>query len=423
MISVNSFALKSNLRKWSRAAWPLAFLLWAGLAASADTLFPGGDPAGSESRVYKDGSTWVQEITGSLPAPREIKVVTEAGSVKVHGAAQSNLTYILRKRVRAGSEEDARKLFSNFRIQALPQGDVALFRGQFDTSHGRRQASVDFDITTPRATAAINASTGGGGVAVNGIAGTVAVETGGGSIQLDEIGGPATASSGGGSIELGNMGGDVAVETGGGSIRVKSAGGRVAATSGGGSIEVISARRAVSAQTGGGSIRVQKCGAEVKVESGGGSLEVGEAGGEVIAETGGGSIRVWSAQGRVRAGSGGGSIHLTGLTHGVQVETGAGGIIAEFAGGASLTDSMLETSSGDVTVYLPANVGVTIRGAIESGSKNSVRSDFTELRVVSDSDQQWGPHEVLVEGKLNGGGPVLKLRTTTGNIVLLRAKN
>ena len=422
MISVNSFALRSNLKQWSRAAWPLAFLLWAGLAASADTLFLGGDPAGSESRVYKDGSTWVQEITGSLPAPREIKVVTEAGSVKVHGAAQSNLTYILRKRVRAGSEEDARRLFSNFRIQAWSQGDVALFRGQFDTSYGRRQASVDFDITTPRATAAINASTGGGGVAVNGIAGTVAVETGGGSIQLDEIGGPATASSGGGSIELGNMGGDVAVETGGGSIRVKSAGGRVAATSGGGSIEVISARRAVSAQTGGGSIRVQKCGAEVKVESGGGSLEVGEAGGEVIAETGGGSIRVWSAQGRVRAGSGGGSIHLTGLTHGVQVETGAGGIIAEFAGGASLTDSMLETSSGDVTVYLPANVGVTIRGAIESGSKNSVRSDFTELRVVSDSDQQWGPHEVLVEGKLNGGGPVLKLRTTTGNIVLLRVK-
>lgn len=421
MKSLNSFALRPNLKKWSRAAWPFAFLLWAGLAASADTLFLGGDPAGSESKVYKDGSTWVQEITGSLPAPREIKVGTEAGSVKVHGAAQSNLTYILRKRVKAGSEEEARKLFSNFRIQAWSQGQIALFRGQFDNSYGRRQASVDFDITTPRGTAAVNANTGGGSIAVNGITGTVAVETGGGSIQLDEIGGPATASSGGGSIELGNMGGDVSVETGGGSIRIKSVGGSVAATSGGGSIEVISARQAVSAETGGGSIRVLKCGAAVKVESGGGSLEIGEAGGTVIANTGGGSIRVVSAQGKVSAGSGGGSIHLTGLTRGVQVETGAGGIIAEFAGGASLTDSMLETSSGDVTVYLPSNVGVTIRGAIESGSKGSVHSDFGELRVVSDSDQ-WGPHEVLVEGKVNGGGAVLKIRTTSGNIVLLRAK-
>lgn len=419
--------MKTNRRKWARAAWPLVFLLWTGLAASADTLFPGGDPAGSESKVYRDtgSGTWVQEISGNLPAPREIKVVTQAGWVKVHGAAQSNLTYILRKRVKAGSEEEARKLFSNFRIQAWSQGEVAHFRGQFDTLYGRRSASVDFDITTPRATSSVHASTGGGGVGVNNISGTVAVETGGGAIQLDEIGGAATASSGGGSIKLGNMGSDVWVDTGGGAIRIQSAGGRVAATSGGGSIEVLSARRAVSAQTGGGSIRVLKCGAEVNLESGGGNLEVGEAGGAVIAQTGGGSIRVVSAQGKVSAGSGGGSIHLTGLTRGVQVETGAGGIIAEFVGfvgGASLTDSMLETNSGDVTVYLPANVGVTIRGAIEFGSKNSVRSDFGELRVFSESDQQWGPHEVLVEGKLNGGGPVLKIRTTTGNIVLLRAK-
>ena len=412
---------RTNRKPWSRAAWTLAFLLWAGLAASADTLFPGGDPAGSSSRVYKDGNTWVQEITGSLPAPREIKLVTEAGSVRVHGASQTNLTYVLRKRVRVGSEEEARKLFGNFRIQAWSQGDVALFRGQCDSCQGRNQAQVDFDITTPRGTAVVNAQTGGGSVGVNGITGTVAVETGGGSITLDDISGPATASSGGGSIELGSMGGDVSVETGGGSIHIKSAGGRVSATSGGGSIEVVSARQAVSAETGGGSIHVTQCGAEVKASSGGGSLEIGDAGGAVTAETGGGSIRVMSAKGKVRAGSGGGSIHLTGLTHGVQVETGAGGIIAEFAGGAVLTESMLETSSGDVTVYLPANVGVTIRGAIDSGSKNSVHSDFTELRVTSDSEE-YGPHEVLVEGKLNGGGPVLKIRTTTGNIELLRAK-
>ena len=418
---MNPFAIKmTKPSPWARAAWPLAFLLCAALTASADTGLPSGDPAGSESRTYRDGNTWVQEIKGSLPAPHVLKVDTDAGSVQVRGAAQSNLTYVMKKRVKADSEEEARKLFSNFRIQAWSQGGVATFRGQCEPCYGRMQAAVDFDIATPRATATVNARTGGGSVGVTGIAGTVAVETGGGSIRLDDISGPASASSGGGTIELGTMGGDVSVETGGGAIRINSAGGRVAATSGGGSIEVVSAKQAVSAETGGGSIRVQKCGAEVKAESGGGSLEIGDAGGAVTAETGGGSIRVWSAKGKVRAGSGGGSIHLTGLAHGVSVETGAGGIIVEFANGASLTESALETTSGDVTVYLPANVGVTVRGAIEAGSKNSVRSDFGELRVVSDSDQ-WGPHEVLVEGKLNGGGPLLKIRTSTGKIEVLRA--
>lgn len=411
----------ASFKKWSRAAWPLLFLLCAGLTASADEAYLGGDPAGSESRLYRDGDTWVQEVTGSLPAPREIKVATDAGTVNVRGAAQPNLTYVMRKRVRAGSEEEARKLFSNFQIQVGSQGDLALLRAQFETSYGRRsRSSVDFDITTPRNTAAVNAKTGGGTVGVSSIAGTVTVETGGGSIKLDDIGGSATASSGGGTIQLGDMGSDVSVETGGGAIRIRSAGGRVAATSGGGSIEVVSAKQAVTVETGGGSVRVQKCGAEVKAQSGGGSIEVGDAGGAVTAETGGGSIRVWSAQGKVHAGTGGGSIHLTGLTRGVQVETGAGGIIVEFVSGAALTDSALETSSGDVVVYLPANVGVTVRGAIESGSKNSVRSDFSELHVVSESEE-YGPHEVLVEGKLNGGGPVLKIRTSTGNIELLRA--
>lgn len=426
MRNVNPFAInRTNRIRWARAAWPLAFLLCAGLAASADTLapdtaYPGGDPAGSSSRTYQEGNTWVQEITGSLPAPHILKVDSDAGAVKVRGAAQSNLTYVVKKRVKAASEEEARKLFSNFRIQAWSQGDMATFRGQCEPCYGRMQAVVDFDITTPRATGTVNARTGGGSVSVTGIAGTVATETGGGSIRLDDITGPATASSGGGTIELGTMGGDVSVETGGGAIHINSAGGSVAATSGGGSIEVVSAKRGVSAETGGGSIRVQKCGAEVKAASGGGSLDIGDAGGAVTAETGGGSIRVLSAKGKVRAGSGGGSIHLTGLSHGVSVETGAGGIIAEFVSGASLTDSALETTSGDVTVYLPANVGVTVHGAIEAGSKNSVRSDFAELRVVSDSDQ-WGPHEVLVEGKLNGGGPLLKIRTSTGKIEVLRA--
>jgi hypothetical protein len=418
---VNSFGLKTtSFKPWPWA--PLLFLLAASLAASADDGYLGGDPAGSESRVYRDGSVWVQEITGSLPAPREIKVVTEAGSVKVRGAAQSNLTYVMRKRIRAGSEEEARRLFSNFRVQAWSQGEVAMFRGDFESSYGRRSASVDFDITTPRATAAVNAETGGGSVGVNDITGAVAVETGGGNIRLDGIGGSATASSGGGAIELGEMGGNVSVETGGGAIRIKSAGGSVAATSGGGSIEVVSAKQWVSVETGGGSIRVQKCGAAVKAQSGGGCIDVGDAGGAVTVDTGGGSIRVWSARGKVHAGTGGGSIHLTGLTHGVQVETGAGGIIVEFVSGASLTDSALETSSGDVVVYLPANLGVTVRGAIESGSRNSVRSDFGELRVVSEGSDDDGPHEVLVEGKLNGGGPVLKIRTSTGNIQLLRAQ-
>jgi hypothetical protein len=40
---------------------------------------------------------------------------------------------------------------------------------------------------------------------------------------------------------------------------------------------------------------------------------------------------------------------------------------------------------------------------------------------VSSEGGDWGPKSVTAEGKLNGGGPWLKVRTTTGDIKILRA--
>jgi len=101
--------------------------------------------------------------------------------------------------------------------------------------------------------------------------------------------------------------------------------------------------------------------------------------------------------------------------------TGAGGIIAKFiAGGGERNDSELETSAGDITVYLSANVNLTIRAAIEMANGHNILTDFPEIRVVSEGET-YGPKTITAEGSVNGGGPVLKVRTTTGDIVFRRA--
>jgi hypothetical protein len=76
---------------------------------------------------------------------------------------------------------------------------------------------------------------------------------------------------------------------------------------------------------------------------------------------------------------------------------------------------MLETSVGDITVYLPTSLNITVRAAIEVANGHNIRSEFAELRVSSEGGD-YGPKTVSAEGNLNGGGPVLKVRTTTGNI-------
>ena len=57
---------------------------------------------------------------------------------------------------------------------------------------------------------------------------------------------------------------------------------------------------------------------------------------------------------------------------------------------------------------------------IELANGHRIRSDFSEIRVITEGGE-WGPGSATAEGNLNGGGPVLKVRTTTGDISFLRA--
>jgi hypothetical protein len=83
-------------------------------------------------------------------------------------------------------------------------------------------------------------------------------------------------------------------------------------------------------------------------------------------------------------------------------------------------DSLLETSAGDITVYLAPNINLSIRASIEVANGHGIRSDFPEIRISSEGGD-YGPKTVSAEGNLNGGGPLLKVRTTTGDIFFRRS--
>ena len=183
---------------------------------------------------------------------------------------------------------------------------------------------------------------------------------------------------------------------------------------------VTSCAQEAELETGGGNIQVEHCAGRVKATTGGGSIDLGDIGGSAEISTGGGSIRLASAKGLVRAETGGGSIELMGVPS-ARAETGAGGIEVKFVGaGGERNDSLLETSAGDITVYLAPNVNLNIRAAIEAANGHTISSEFPEIRVTTEG-ADYGPKTVTAEGSLNGGGPVLKVRTTTGDICIRRA--
>jgi DUF4097 and DUF4098 domain-containing protein YvlB len=366
-----------------------------------------------EARVYREGSNWVQEMTGDLGAAKNLRVKLAAGSVRVQGGSQAGITYVIHRKAYTSSEQQARHEFDSYRISTSVKGDTAWIVAE--SSRRDSKCSDDFVVNVPRNLDSAKIESGGGNVNATGIAGRVELESGGGNIHLDDIGGDVTGETGGGTIEVGSVQGNASLQTGGGNIKIASAKGAIKAESGGGNVIVLSGLQGAVLETGGGSIRVDKCSGPVKATTGGGSVDLGDIGGPTEIETGAGSIRLASAKGRVQAQTGGGSIQLDGATS-VQAETSAGGIIVKLLAGADRgSNSSLETSAGDITVYLANDLAISIRAEIESASGHTIRSDFSDIHVSSEGGQ-WGPKTVTAEGQLNGGGPVLKVRTSSGNV-------
>jgi len=337
----------------------------------------------------------------------------------VRGGSPQGITYTVRKRLNSGSESYARRQFELFSVHAYQKSDFAVLEGECS---GAEKISVEFTVNVPRDLALAKIETRGGGVEVTSIAGRVEAETAGGGIHVNDIGGAVKAETSGGSIEVGNVAGDVKLETAGGSINIRSAGGKIHAETAGGSIDVGSATQSAYLSTAGGSIQVKKCDGDLRASTAGGSVEIGDVGGEATLETSGGSIRLARVNGVVRATTSGGSIHLSGLTHGVTAKTAAGPIYAEFiASKGNFSESYLETSVGDVIVYLPSDLPVTVRADIDTAWGHRIISDFAEVRITQEGGE-WSSREIDGQGAINGGGPLLKIRTTAGNIELRRTR-
>jgi hypothetical protein len=373
-----------------------------------------------ESKVSREGGSWAQETTGSLAAVKILRVKVDMGSVVVRGGQQQGINYVVHTRFGTGSEQEARRQFEQYKVTAYVKGDTAWIVGDWQGGRQPRHFSGEFSVMVPREMTLVKLETEGGNVDASGIGGRVEASSGGGGIKFDDIGGGVNAETGGGSIEVGTVSGDLGLHTGGGGIVVRHGNGKIIAETGGGSVRIESGSQEANIETGGGSIEVRQCAGKVRVSTGGGSVDLSDVGGPADIETGGGTIRLTSAKGHVHAETGGGGIELYGVPS-ARAETGAGGITVKLVNtGGERHDSDLETGAGDITVYIASDVAINVRASVDMGNGHRITSDFSDIHVSSEGDQ-WGPKTLTAEGRLNGGGPLLKVHTSTGDICLKKA--
>ncbi len=396
----------------------MKWFLGAALLATLPAALPLG--AQNPGAVVREGRYWVQTDEGSVPALGLNRLrISSIGSIKVRGDAAAQVHYVARKRVRAGSEAEARRLLGGSPIRATRQGPTFVLAVQ-DLNCGRCSYAVDLDVTVPRNTQDTILETNSGSLDVTDLDGRVNAQTAGGAIQMDRIGRDVRAATAGSGITLGTIGGPVRCETAGGSIRLALVKGDAVLTTSGGNIDAGVVEGRLRAETAGGSIQVRRVAGPVTAETAGGSIQIGQAGSRVNAETAGGSITVESAPGGVQAENGNGSIRLLDVAGMLRASSAAGNILAQLMANQILADSILETANGNIIVLIPTGMRLTVRAVVEAaGSPSRIQSDFPEF-VVRMQEQGPGPRTVVAEGALNGGGPVLRIHNTTGTIQIKR---
>lgn len=182
--------------------------------------------------------------------------------------------------------------------------------------------------------------------------------------------------------------------TSGGAITVGSLDGKASARTSGGPIRFGRMGGAVSARTSGGNISLDGAHGAVELRTSGGHITVGEIDGPAELSTSGGSIRAESVAGAIRASTSGGSIRA-GLS------------------GPLTSDSHLSTSGGSVRLNLDSAAAFQLDASTSGG-----RVDAEGLTIRLDK----GGSRSRLAGAVNGGGPLVKLRSSGGGIEI-RGRN
>ena len=374
-----------------------------------------------EKKQPSSGPRLTAQLAGSVTTRdgARLHLITDLGNIVIRTRNSGRVDYSVNLETDA-SQKGAKELLKDFAVSGRETPEGVIIRGQTSGRECSGRLWVTIQVNIPK-NYSVDVSTGGGSIETEDVNGRAVLSTKGGNITAGNIGGPARLySESGGHISVKNVTGELTAITGGGHITTGSIAGNANLHTTGGHIRVASVEGIARLDTGGGNVTLEHSGTELIAETTGGQIEVGEAAGVVRAKTGGGGIRVVRLSGPTNLQTTGGSIYLTQVDSAVKASAAAGGITAWFVAPPKGSGACeLASNDGDIVVYLPRQLAVTIDARVQMGDDHRVIFDPVFPLKVSYDDSSSGPRTVRAEGALNGGGDVIRLRTVAGNIRLV----
>jgi TonB family protein len=373
----------------------------------------------------ENSTTISAERTGTIPVAgaRSLRVSVETGNVQVFTDESIQVSY------RAIAEADSRdpsseEFLRQFNISVRKTSSGLEISGKVPWQGLHGPFNITIEIHIPRQFS-LEVRTGAGNIDVQDIDGRVRLMSAGGNINVRRVGNsekiPARDSAG-------NTNGDrmpfvsqgkkpvlpvaARLETQGGEISVGQVVGSLHATTAGGHITTGDIEGDAVLRTGGGQIYARRIAGNAELDTGGGNIRIDDAGSGISADTAGGAIVLRQTDTPIQVSAINGSISAWLSDHRAD-HNGQGSETAKAS-----RPSQLTSTSGDIAVYFPRKLSATINATIEQGRGHQIAADPSLPLKISYRESADDLRTIHYAGQLNGGGEIIDLKTSSGNIVL-----
>jgi len=271
----------------------------------------------------------------------------------------------------------------------------------------------------------IEGRTSGGNVDVSNLAGQLKLGTSGGNIGVNNVTGDGRVSTSGGNVTVKSMNGKFDLSTSGGNITISDSEIEGKASTSGGGINVSRTKGALSVATSGGNISFNDSETSGTARTSGGNIKVDQANEGSNVSTSGGNITINSARKFAIAKTSGGNITIKEIDGKVEAKTSGGNIDVKMRNSYDgAHDAELVTSGGEVTLYVPANMGmdfdVTLEITKNSNKDYKINSDFpmnvSEGEMETSENSRYSRKKITGTGSVGNGKNRIMIKTVNGDI-------
>ena len=323
--------------------------------------------------------------TFAVASDGKLTIDTDCGGIDVQSTEDDTVSVRIQRAAQIKANRRASEILKNLDVRITHEASDVKIEAKFTGNAKRWQKrqndlDVQFDILVPRQYN-LDLKTACDDIAVANITGDVNAETFRAGLRLQDITGRIDGVTSIGNIDLKTFNGDAVLQTTGGNIALADGTGDVKAKASGGNLQATQVTGIVNGQTSGGGITLRDCKGGADLKTAGGSIKV-ENDRPILAKTAGGSIHCELKE-----------------------------VSAESQ--SLLLD--LETMGGGINVSLVPDIDATVEAKVLGGSVT------TELPVSVEADGTVKPDQL--RGTINGGGPLLRLRSVGGNVILRKIED